>query len=103
MKLDKNYMISDFKNVGSIILYSDASNNLYVKKEDVGSVEKAITNDAIISLAKEKNIDEIIEYFSKIRDENLKLVIVGDGPAKEELVELSKKFEIDNFYRRKQK
>ncbi len=38
-------------------------------------------------LSKEKNIAEIIEYLSKIIkiDQNVKLVIVGDGPEKESL------------------
>jgi 1,2-diacylglycerol 3-alpha-glucosyltransferase len=36
-------------------------------------------------LAKEKNIEEIIYYFSKLNRSDLKLLIVGDGPHRQKL------------------
>ncbi len=36
-------------------------------------------------IAKEKNIDELFDFFSKVNEENVTLLIVGDGPYREEL------------------
>lgn len=40
-------------------------------------------------LAKEKNIEEILQFLSKINDMKLTLVVVGDGPHKEYLIKFS--------------
>ncbi len=52
------------------------------------------TDHVLISigrLSKEKNIEEVIRYFQKIRqtDQDAKLIIVGDGPEKENLMNLA--------------
>ena len=41
-------------------------------------------------IAKEKNLDELFEIFKNIPEENITLMIVGNGPYKEELMEKSK-------------
>jgi len=38
-------------------------------------------------IAKEKNLDEIIESFAVFRDSNIKLLLVGDGPHRKSLEE----------------
>ncbi len=40
-------------------------------------------------LAKEKNIEEILQFLSRISNTKLTLVVVGDGPSKESLIKLS--------------
>lgn len=40
-------------------------------------------------LAKEKNIEEIITYFGRMNREDMELLIVGDGPCRKELEQLS--------------
>ncbi|MFS0674851.1 glycosyltransferase family 4 protein [Ornithinibacillus sp. 179-J 7C1 HS] len=40
-------------------------------------------------LAKEKNLEEILTFVSKIKNENLTLLIVGDGPYRNELEEMA--------------
>ena len=39
-------------------------------------------------MAKEKNLEELIDYFSKVKEENWRLLLVGDGPYRKELIEL---------------
>jgi glycosyltransferase involved in cell wall biosynthesis len=51
-------------------------------------------------LRKYKNVDKLLQAFSLILDQkikDLKLVIVGDGPEKRSLVELSHKLGIENY------
>ena len=45
-------------------------------------------------LAKEKNIDEILIYLSHIRNVNFVLFIVGDGPYRKNLEDLTKKLNL---------
>lgn len=40
-----------------------------------------------------KRIDEIIESFSEIQEDNLYLIIIGDGPKKKKLIELSRQMD----------
>jgi 1,2-diacylglycerol 3-alpha-glucosyltransferase len=47
-------------------------------------------------LAKEKNIEEIIWYLSKMDHENVSLLIVGDGPHREALEQYAKKLGMTN-------
>ena len=50
-------------------------------------------------LGGEKNLGELIELFAEARkeNENLKFLIVGDGPAREELEKLSKKLDVSQY------
>jgi 1,2-diacylglycerol 3-alpha-glucosyltransferase len=50
-------------------------------------------------LGKEKNIDFLMESFHNIkqqRENKIKLLLIGDGPYREELKEMSKKLKIEN-------
>ena len=42
-------------------------------------------------IAKEKNLDELFDFIEKIKEDNITLLIVGDGPYRETLEERSKK------------
>lgn len=50
-------------------------------------------------LGKEKSVDVLLEYFAKKvdRNDNIELFILGDGPSKDELVEISKQLKIDDI------
>jgi 1,2-diacylglycerol 3-alpha-glucosyltransferase len=50
-------------------------------------------------MAKEKNIDELIKYFSKIHERNWVLLLVGDGPYRTELVNLVNQMGLQNRIR----
>ena len=52
-------------------------------------------------LVKDKNVDCIIKGFAKLNEENIVLDIVGDGPLKEELMELSKKLSTNVVFHKK--
>lgn len=52
-------------------------------------------------LVKDKNVDCIIKGFAKIKEKNVVLDIVGDGPLKEELQELAKELEINVVFHKK--
>jgi 1,2-diacylglycerol 3-alpha-glucosyltransferase len=47
-------------------------------------------------IGKEKNIPFLFEVLKNLRDKNAYLVIIGDGPAKEELINLSKDMYLQN-------
>ncbi len=47
-------------------------------------------------LIRRKRIDRIIKALSNIEDKNIKLLIIGDGPEKESLEKLNKKYNLDN-------
>ena len=68
------------------------------KKKELGI---PLENKVLISvgrLAKEKNLEELLEYFSKLIKEgagkNLTFLIAGDGPDRENLGTLAKKLQI---------
>lgn len=79
-------------------------------KERLSEIDKAekrkswgIREDQVVlinlgRLGTEKNTEELIEFFSKAveKDEKLVFLIVGDGPAREDLEKLSNKLGIDN-------
>jgi 1,2-diacylglycerol 3-alpha-glucosyltransferase len=46
-------------------------------------------------LGKEKNLEEILSYFSQIDHKNLSLLIVGDGPQRQQLEKYARKLEIE--------
>lgn len=59
-------------------------NELNIKEDDFTAVY-------VGRLAAEKNIDELIKMHCKIKNPNIRLIIVGDGPQRSRLEELSKK------------
>ena len=68
------------------------------KKKELGI---PLENKVLVSvgrLAKEKNLEELLEYFSKLIKEgagkNLTFLIAGDGPDRENLETLAKKLQI---------
>lgn len=51
---------------------------------------------SVSRLGKEKNISQLIEYMSKIKDKKITFVIVGDGPDKEKLAHLVEKLKLSD-------
>lgn len=61
------------------------------KKENINGINKGdFVCGYIGRLAKEKNVDELIRLHSEINDPKVKLLIVGDGPERDNLVTLAK-------------
>lgn len=52
----------------------------------------------IARLASEKNIDKLLKYFSelKLNTNNLQYIIVGDGPEKKKLEQITKSLKLEN-------
>jgi len=61
----------------------------------IGDEDQVLIN--LGRLGGEKNLDELITLFAEARkqNENLKFLIVGDGPAKESLQQLARKLEVE--------
>ncbi|OOB79459.1 MAG: hypothetical protein BEN18_03900 [Epulopiscium sp. Nuni2H_MBin001] len=51
---------------------------------------------SVSRIGKEKNIDELIGYMKSLRDKKISLVIVGDGPYKEELEDLVSLYDLED-------
>jgi len=69
------------------------------KRRSLGIADE---NQVLINLGRlggEKNLGELLEYFAVARkkNENLKFLIVGDGPAKEDLEKQAKKLEVEKY------
>ena len=60
-------------------------------------LEDSFVIGSVSRLGKEKSVDKLIIEFSKLVDKipNIKLLIVGDGPDKKELKDLTKELKID--------
>ena len=71
----------------------------HILLEKYGIDPKAQIIVTVGRIAKEKNIDEILENISKIRSEfpNLKLLVVGGGPYEEELHKKAKELDVDDI------
>ncbi len=61
-------------------------------KRNLGINENNFIIGFVGRVAKEKNLDELFEIYNKIEKDNITLMIVGDGPYKEELIKKSKAF-----------
>lgn len=81
----------------------DKFNNIDKNKVEELRKKYKLDNSFVIGsvsrLGKEKSIDKLIISFSKLIDRipNIKLLLVGDGPDKEELVELVKELKIEEY------
>ncbi|OON98441.1 MAG: hypothetical protein ATN35_05035 [Epulopiscium sp. Nele67-Bin004] len=76
-----------------------------ISQNCINSLKKSLNipkdNFVLISvsrLGKEKNIDELLCYMKLLKDRKISLVIVGDGPYKEELENLAKHYELNNIH-----
>ncbi|GGN94456.1 glycosyltransferase family 4 protein [Saccharibacillus kuerlensis] len=56
-----------------------------VLRESLGLTEKDPVLVSVGRLAKEKNLEEILRFVAEYRDSRLKLLIVGDGPHRQQL------------------
>ena len=59
-------------------------------KRNLGISENNFIIGFVGRVAKEKNLDELFDIYNKIEKDNITLMIVGDGPYKEELIKKSK-------------
>lgn len=68
-----------------------------LKKYDIDIEKKVLVT--VSRVAVEKNIEEIINYFSKLleKDNNCRLLIVGDGPDKKNLEKLVDKLNLREY------
>lgn len=69
------------------------------KRRELGIAEDDLVLLNLGRLGGEKNLGELLELFAEARkqNENLKFLIVGDGPAREGLEKLAKKLEIEDY------
>ena len=69
------------------------------KRRELGIAEDDLVLLNLGRLGGEKNLGELLELFAEARkqNENLKFLIVGDGPAREDLEKLAKKLEIEDY------
>lgn len=89
----KNKLIKAGKNDKKITVIQNGVNLDLINKVNQ-STEKS---DIIFvgRLIKEKNVDLIIKVLARLKN-NFKLIIIGEGPEKEKLVNLSKKLNLEN-------
>jgi len=64
-------------------------------RKQLGISDKAKILITVGRVAKEKNHEEIVEYFSRMNRKDIKLVIVGDGPNRKDLETYVKALGID--------
>ena len=65
------------------------------KQLGIADEEKILVT--VTRLSKEKNIEELIDYFPALleKDPDIKLLIVGDGPDRKHLEKLTSKYHLD--------
>ena len=96
IKKDKIYKALNVVDTDSVI----SKLNLKIKRKS--PIYKSNYKFKIIfvgALIKEKNIDNLIRAFAIMKniDENIELIIVGDGPYKSELIKLKKHLNVKNI------
>ncbi len=83
-----------------IKLFSSSKKKMLRKHGQSFKNKTNIKNKKIISfvgrIAKEKEVDILIKAFAKLKNKDLHLVIIGDGPAKRDCQQLTKKLKIDH-------
>ncbi|MFI3325780.1 MAG: glycosyltransferase family 4 protein [Clostridia bacterium] len=65
-------------------------------KQSLGIPPDNIVLVSVSRLGKEKNIDNLINYLHKYQNKKISFVIVGDGPAKESLEDLTEKLNLSS-------
>lgn len=65
-------------------------------KEELGIPQNNVVLVSVGRLAKEKNLDEIVEFISMIKDENISILVVGDGPYRNKLEKEAEEYDLDN-------
>jgi len=88
LKLPNNYFTVIPNGVDEESLFSKSAHHLFPQKTPFIL--------AVTRLEKYKGCHYILESFAKLRSYNLKLVIVGSGPHKDELLQLAKNLRIEN-------
>lgn len=68
------------------------------RREDLGISEEDLVLINLGRLGGEKNLGELLHYFAQAREKNdtLKFLIVGDGPAKANLQELAHRLQVED-------
>ena len=101
-KILTNYNVSpEIEVVPSGIVYEDfsrlpAKRWQNQKKQDLSINSNSLTLVYVGRLAREKNVLELIDLLSEIKDDSINLLIVGDGPFRETLEKKCREFDISN-------
>lgn len=67
-----------------------------ISREKLGLKKDLIYTISVGRLVKRKGFDFLIESIAELNNKNVHALIIGDGPEKENLIELSKKLKIEN-------
>ncbi len=105
-KAVKKFLISDFvgikKNKIKIVNYGLDSVSVLTRKEGNKKFDKVkllkkknMILGCIARLVPQKSIDNILISLSKIKDKDIKLIIVGNGPLKKDLKELARELNLN--------
>lgn len=74
--------------------FKDVDENIFRQQYRINPKDKILL--FIGRVGKEKNLDFLFHALNNIKDEKVKLLIVGDGPEKNNLKELAKKLNLSN-------
>ena len=89
----KNKLIKAGKNGKNITVIQNGVNLDLINKVNQSAEKSDIV--FVGRLIKEKNVDLIIKVLAELKN-NFKLIIIGEGPEKEKLVNLSKELNLEN-------
>jgi len=74
--------------------FKNIDGNSFRRKYNISFKDKLLVS--IGRLGKEKNLEFLIKVLTKIPNENIKLLLVGDGPEKENIKKLAQKLNLKN-------
>lgn len=66
-------------------------------KNNLDISEKDLVLLSVSRLGREKNIDELVCYMTKLKGKNVKLIVVGDGPERKRLNRLAEKLQLTDI------
>ncbi|MDX8047587.1 glycosyltransferase family 4 protein [Gracilibacillus sp. S3-1-1] len=81
--------LSSFQQENSVQMNNQMRRSLHIAEKDHLLI-------FVGRLAKEKNVEEVLGYFSRIKHNNISLLIVGDGPHRDYLESYAKNLNIED-------